>query len=279
MSSINYLTYNDNLISVTQPILLSSNRGLKFGDGIFESMKMQNHELMFSDLHADRIQAAAKFLKFEKYQLLDSYFLRQKTTELSKKNKLNGNSRFRLTVFRSNGGLYTPDTNKYEYILEVMPSTPIYELNAKGLIIDVYSELTKSINKLSQFKTTNALLFVMASIFKKERKLDDVILLNDAGFICESASSNIFVVYKNQIYTPPLSEGCVGGVMRSVVLKLAKENNIDIIEAQINPQILLEAEEVFLTNAALGIRWVMGYGRKRYFNEYSKLLSAKLNQL
>lgn len=279
MSSINYLTYNDNLISVTQPILLSSNRGLKFGDGIFESMKMQNHELMFSDLHADRIQAAAKFLKFEKYQLLDSYFLRQKTTELSKKNKLNGNSRFRLTVFRSNGGLYTPDTNKYEYILEVMPSTPTYELNAKGLIIDVYSELTKSINKLSQFKTTNALLFVMASIFKKERKLDDVILLNDAGFICESASSNIFVVYKNQIYTPPLSEGCVGGVMRSVVLKLAKENNIDIIEAQINPQILLEAEEVFLTNAALGIRWVMGYGRKRYFNEYSKLLSAKLNQL
>ncbi|MEE1883823.1 aminotransferase class IV [Pedobacter flavus] len=279
MSSINYLTYNDNLISVTQPILLSSNRGLKFGDGIFESMKMQNHELMFSDLHADRIQAAAKFLKFEKYQLLDSYFLKQKTTELSKKNKLNGNSRFRLTVFRSNGGLYTPDTNRYEYILEVMPSTPTYELNTKGLIIDVYSELTKSINKLSQFKTTNALLFVMASIFKKERKLDDVILLNDAGFICESASSNIFVVYKNQIYTPPLSEGCVGGVMRSVVLKLAKENNIDIIEAQINPQILLEAEEVFLTNAALGIRWVMGYGRKRYFNEYSKLLSAKLNQL
>ncbi len=279
MSTVNYLIYNDIFFNTSDPLLSANNRGLKYGDGIFESMRMQNNQLMFAELHAERVQAGAKFLKFDKFQLLDSYFLRQKTAELAKKNKLNGNGRFRLSVFRTEGGLYTPDSNRYEYILESIPAKPGYELNSKGLIVDVYTDITKPINRLSNYKTLNALLFVMAGLFKKERRLDDAIILNNSGFICESSSSNIFVVYNNQVYTPPLSEGCIAGVMRNVTIKIAKENNIEIIEAQINPQILIEADEVFLTNAAYGIRWVMGYGKKRYFNEMSKLLSAKLNQL
>ncbi|EDM34275.1 hypothetical protein PBAL39_12443 [Pedobacter sp. BAL39] len=103
--------------------------------------------------------------------------------------------------------------------------------------------------------------------------------MNQHGFLCESISSNIFVVYDQQIYTPALSEGCIAGVMRNVVMGMAKSNGIPMVEAQINPEVLNEAEEVFITNATGGIRWVMGYGRKRYFNEISKDLSARLNQL
>jgi len=221
-----------------------------------------------------------KALKMEGYALLDEYFLRQKTAELLKKNRFNGNVRFRLTVYRDGEGLYTPQSNKVGYLLEgIQLDQSIYELNQKGLIIDVYDELTKPINKLSNYKTSNALLYVMAGLYQKQHRLDEAILLNQQGFLCESTSSNLFVVYQKQIYTPALSEGCVAGVMRSIVLQLAKTHNFPLIEAQINPEILNEAEEVFVTNASTGIRWVMGYGRKRYFNEVAKMLSAKLNAL
>ncbi len=275
-----YILFNDQFYESDAPLLQAQNRGFKFGDGLFESMRMCGGKLKFPELHADRLHAGMKTLKMDGYTLLDEYFLKQKATELAKKNKINGNARLRLTIYRNGEGLYTPQSNKVGYLLEAsaLPNAE-YELNAKGLIIDVYDEIPKPINKLSNYKTTNALLYVMAGLYQKRYSLDEALLLNQNGFLCESTSSNVFVVYQGQIYTPALSEGCVAGVMRNVVMKLAKQHQLPLIEAQINPQILNEAEEVFVTNAVSGIRWVMGYGRKRYFNEVAKALSAKLNFL
>lgn len=275
-----YILFNDQFYESDAPLLQAQNRGFKFGDGLFESMRMCNGKLKFPELHADRLHAGMKALKMDGYTLLDDYFLKQKAAELAKKNKINGNARLRLTIYRNGEGLYTPQSNKVGYLLEAsaLPNAE-YELNTKGLIIDVYDEIPKPINKLSNYKTTNALLYVMAGLYQKRHSLDEALLLNQNGFLCESTSSNVFVVYQGQIYTPALSEGCVAGVMRNVVMKLAKQHQLPLIEAQINPQILNEAEEVFVTNAVSGIRWVMGYGRKRYFNEVAKALSAKLNLL
>ena len=272
-----YILFNDQFLLQENAVLKASNRGFKFGDGLFESMLIYNGKLQFSALHADRIKAAMKALKMEGFNLLDEYFLKQKTADLVRKNKMQGAVRMRLTIYRDGEGLYAPETNKVGYLLEAkqMDTNP-YEFNKKGLIIDVYDEITKPINKISNYKTTNALAFVMAAIFQKQRRLDDVFLLNQNGFLCESTGSNLFVVYQNKIYTPALSEGCVAGVMRNAVTQLAKQHDVPLIEAQINPQILVEADEVFVTNAVTGIRWVMGYGRKRYFNEVARALSAKL---
>lgn len=276
----NYVLFNDEFFEKETPILKVGNRAFKFGDGMFESMRMANGKLQFPELHADRIKATMKALKMDGYNLLDEYFLKTKTSELARKNKIHANGRFRLSIYRDGEGLYTPETNKVGYLLEVKPlETPTYELNKKGLIVDVYDEITKPINKLSNFKTSNSLPFVMAALYQKQHRLDEVLLLNQNGFLCESTSSNLFVVYQNQIYTPALSEGCVGGVMRNVIMRLAKQHQLPLIEAQINPQILNEAEEVFLTNAIGGVRWVMGYGRKRYFNEVSRAFSNWLNHL
>jgi len=275
-----YILHNDELVSVNHPILGVKNRAFRYGDGLFESMRMCNGKLKFPELHADRLTAGMRALKMDGSNLMDEYFLKQKTAELSKKNRLKDNARFRLSVYREGDGLYTPESNKFGYVLEATAmADSTYELNRKGLIIDVYDEITKPVNKLSNFKTTNSLLFVMAGLYKKQHRLDEAFLLNQHGFLCESISSNIFVVYDQQIYTPALSEGCIAGVMRNVVMGMAKSNGIPMVEAQINPEVLNEAEEVFITNATGGIRWVMGYGRKRYFNEISKDLSARLNQL
>lgn len=275
-----YILHNDEFVIINHPILTASNRGFKYGDGLFETMRMCNGKLKFAELHADRLNAGMKALKIDGGTLLDDYFLKQKTAELCKKNKLKDNVRFRLSVYRAGDGLYTPNSNKFGYVLESSAlEEGNYELNKKGLIIDVFDELTKPVNSLSNYKTSNSLLYVMAGLYKKQQRLDDAFILNDKGFLCESISSNIFVVYDKKIYTPALSEGCVAGVMRNVVMSMSRAHDIDVIEAQINPEILKAAEEVFITNAISGIRWVMGYGRKRYFNEVTKLLSAKLNTI
>lgn len=275
-----YILHNDEFFSVNQPVITAHNRSFRYGDGLFETMRMSNGKLKFPELHADRLRAGMNALKIEGSALLDEYFLKQKTAELCKKNKLKDNVKFRLSVYRAGEGLYTPETNKYGYLIEASPlNESQYEFNRKGLIVDVFDEITKPVNLLSNFKTSSSLLYVMAGLFKKQHKLDEAILLNQQGFICESISSNIFVVYDKQIYTPALSEGCVSGVMRKVVMQLAKVNGISIVEAQLNPEVLRQADEVFITNALGGIRWVMGYGRKRYFNEVAKNLSALLNQI
>lgn len=277
---LQYILHNDEFFTSTHPVLAASNRSFRYGDGLFETIRMNNGKLQFPEYHVDRLKAGMKALKIEGSVLLDEYFLKQKTAELCKKNKLKDNVKFRLSVYRGGEGLYTPEINKYGYVLEATPmDSNQYEINKKGLIVDVYNELTKPVNVLSNCKTSSSLLYVMAGLYKKQQKLDETIILNQHGFICETISSNIFVVYDKQIYTPALSEGCIAGVMRKVVMQLANANNISIIEAQLNPEVLRQAEEVFITNAVGGIRWVMGYGRKRYFNEISKNMSALLNQL
>ena len=275
-----FINFNESIISSDHQIFSVNNRGFRYGDGLFESMRYMNGQLKFPDLHIDRVLEGMKVLKLENSFYLDSWLLREKVDELARRNKIGPNARFRLTVFRDSGGLYSPDSNKMAYVLESQSlDDSQYTFNNKGLIIDVYDELTKPVNILSNLKTCNSLIYVLAGIFKNQNALDEVMILNQHGFLCESISSNVFVVYDRKLYTPSLNEGCIGGVMRQVVMRLANENGIELVEAQINPDILNEADEIFITNAAKGIQWVMGYNKKRYFNEMSKFLSEKLNQL
>ncbi|WP_367186263.1 aminotransferase class IV [Mucilaginibacter sp.] len=260
-------------------LLTIANRAFKYGDGLFESMRLMKGKLKFPELHAERLQKGMKALKIDGYSQADSWFLKEKVEELARRNKIK-HGRLRLTVYRDAEGLYAPTQNKMAYCLEIQPvDEPRYFLNERGLIMDVYTELPKPLNWLSNIKTCNSLIYVMAGIYKQQNKLDDVFLLNQNRFLCEANSSNIFVWYQNHLYTPALSEGCVEGVMRRVVIQLALDNNIPVTEAQINPEILNEADEVFLTNATKGIQWVMGYGVKRYFNRISKALMDELNKL
>ena len=274
------INFNGQIVPSDQQVLSVNNRGFRYGDGLFESMRYMNGAIKFPELHIDRIQKGMKVLKLDNNSHIDSWFLREKVEELVRRNKIGNDARVKLTVFRDADGLYTPDSNKTGYVLESQAlNDSQYTLNPKGLIIDVFDELTKPINILANLKTCNSLVYVLAGVYKNQHALDEVMILNQNGFLCESISSNVFVVYDRKLYTPALNEGCIGGVMRQVVMRLAKENNIELVEAQVNPEILNEADEVFVTNATKGIQWVMGYNNKRYFNEVAKFLSEKLNKL
>ena len=278
--SVDYINFNGSILPADQLIFKANNRGFRYGDGLFESMRYMKGKLKFPEMHIDRVQKGMKLLRFDNCSLIDAWFLREKVEELVRRNRTGADARIRLTIFRDSEGLYSPVSNKFGYVLEIQKlDESQYVLNKKGLIIDVYDEIPKPVNALSNLKTCNAMIYVLAGIYKNQNALDEVLILNHHGFLCESMSSNVFVVYDRKLYTPALNEGCIAGVMRQVVMRLAKENDIELVEAQINPDILNEADEVFLTNAAKGIQWVMGYNNKRYFNEVSRFLSEKLNLL
>jgi len=274
-----FINFNGEILPANSRLVSAGNRAFRYGDGLFESMRMMKGQLKFPDLHADRLQRGMKALKIDGYSQMDSWFLKEKTDDLARRNKAK-HARFRLMVFRDAEGLYTPTQNKNGWCLELQPlDEPRYFLNERGLLMDIYPDLKKPTGYLSNIKSCNSLLYIMAGIYKAQNKLDDVFLLNHDGFLCEAGSSNVFVSYQNHLYTPALSEGCVEGVMRRVIIELARKNNILVTEAQINPDILYEADEVFLTNATRGIQTVMGFGVRRYFNQMSKLLIEELNKL
>ena len=272
------INFNGEILTADTKLVTASNRAFRYGDGLFESMRLMKGKVKYVDLHADRLQKGMKALKIDGYSQMDAWFLSEITEDLAKRSKLK-HARLRLTVYRDAEGLYTPTQNKMGWCLEIQPlEEPRYFLNTKGLIMDIFPDLPKPTNYLSNIKSCNSLVYVMAALYKVQNKLDDVFLLNQNGNLCEAGSSNVFVLYNKHLYTPALSEGCVEGVMRQVVIKLAADLHIPLTEAQINPEILYEADEVFLTNATRGIQSVMGFGVRRYFNETGKLLLDELNK-
>lgn len=280
MNQARFLDFNGEIFHSEEAILKASNRNFRYGDGVFESMRWENGTVSLLNFHAERLQKSMELLKMEGGKRFSESFLQDKIESLLRRNSLRDQAcRVRLSVFRDGEGLYTPSTHESAYLLEVATLDKVSNVhNQAGLIIDVFTDHKKSANALANIKSANALLYVLASIYRKKHALDDVLLINEQGFLVESANSNIFIWYRNQLYTPALSEGCVDGVMRRSIIEFAAANDIEIIEAQINTQILNEAEEIFLTNAVHGMQCVLGYQKKRYFHKLSKELWRKYLQ-
>ncbi|WP_028298479.1 aminotransferase class IV [Olivibacter sitiensis] len=266
-----YININGQIIGAKEPAVSISNRSFRFGDGVFETMRFKAGQIHFLPYHLERLAKGMQLLQLENPSLLNTQFIQDRVAQLFAKNKLTGSARVRLQVYREGGGLYSPETNEAGFVLEVSQlGQEDYTLNKTGLLIDIFHAHKKHVDALSNLKTNNALLYVLAGAQRKKAGLDDILILNQEDFLCEALSSNIFIYFDRKLYTPAMSEGCVAGVMRRVVIDVCQKLDMEVIEAQINPLILHEADELFLTNAVNGIHWVMGYNRKRYFNHIAQ---------
>lgn len=274
---IHYINYNGTVVPGDMAILGADNRGFRYGDGIFETMLYRDGEIRFLGLHIARLQRSMQKIQLQKISKFDTYFVKSAVEELIRKNKMVGQKvRVRLIVFREGDGLYTPLSNEPAFVLQVQRYEEPQIDKKIGLIVDIFSEYKKPFSDLSELKSNNALIYVLAGLHKKKNNLDDVLILNQESFLCEALTSNIFVHYEKTLYTPALNQACIDGVMRRVVMDIAVAEGIPVIEAQISPEIMKEADEIFCTNAVQGIQWVMGYKQKRYFNRISRILQERL---
>ena len=274
------VNYNGQIYPVSQLPLTFENRAFKYGDAIFETIKCNGHYPLHFSLHYKRLSKALLSLKMDISSLPREEHLQQDIVKLLQKKKHYGASRVRIQVFRDGQGLYTPETNRVNYLIESseLASVP-YVLNKKGLLTDVYNEMQKSYSPVSFFKNANSLHYVLAAIYKKENKLDDCFLINQDNKMIEASSSNLFWVKEGVIYTPSVFTGCVDGIMRTVVIDVLKRSGLAmLVETQgITGDELIGADEVFITNAIQGIQWVVGFKEKRYFSQLTREIVKLVN--
>jgi len=272
-----YFNYNGRFFADDETVLSKDDRSYRYGDGLFETMKLINGNILLEDYHFERLFLGLEVLKFNAPALFTIQKIEKEIRELSKKNECERSARIRLSVSRGNRGLYDCD-NKFSYLIECWPLEQ-KALNENGLTIDIFPDARKSIDVFSNLKSANYLPYVMAAIWAKENKLNDALILNQHDRICDSTIANVFWVKDNNIFTPPLNEGCVAGVMRKKILELTTRNSDHLIqEAVLTQEILLQADEVFLTNAITGIRWVKECRGKAYKNTLNSKIFTALDQ-
>lgn len=275
---MNYISLNGHIHFEKDLLFGIQNRSFRYGDGLFESMRMIDGKICFFPLHMERLFKGMHALKLQVHSSFNEELVASEIYALARKNKIYKDARIRFSVFRNDGGLYAPDKNSFSYLIEMHAlDTDGYTWSKKGLIIDVYKDVRKDFSALSHLKTANSLAYVLAGVHKNEKDVDECLILNSHGNLVEAISSNLFLISKEHIYTPALTEGCIDGVMRKVVIGLARRNKIAVSETSIDPALIESADEIFLTNAASGIRWIVGYKNKRYFSRLSKYLFDQLS--
>ncbi|MBN2347954.1 MAG: aminotransferase class IV [Bacteroidales bacterium] len=281
MSVKQYILFDGNFIPADSPSLPVTNRIFYYGDGLYELIHANGTEPQFLSEHLSRLSTGMNVLSMNIPGNFVEEFFRNWIIKLLNKNRLFQGVQVRLTVFRKASEEITQSQNEVSWIMESKPlEYDHYHLNSRGLTIDIFSEIIKPVNVLSNIKSVNALLYVLAERYKTNQSLDECILLNQKGRIIESTASNIFIVKAFTAYTPAIAEGCVAGTMRHTIISLLKKLGYVVKhDCSLTIQDLELADEIFLTNAITGVRWVLAFRKRRYYNKTSKVLTTALNEL
>lgn len=268
----------DAFVHPDQALLPLGNRGFRYGDGVFETLRILKGKAPLLTRHLARLRFGSTLLGMEMNSEWTDDWFRQKVKELLRQNGIQEGGMLRITLYRENGNFYAPSGNKALLVMEAEPlEEQQFGLNAKGLTVDLFNDVRKPLNPLSNLKTLSGLIYVLAGVFRNAKQIDNAILLNDNYNVAEAMNSNVFLVVNGVLYTPTLEEGCLDGVMRRYVIELAGQLGIRVYETAIKPNDMLRADEVFLTNGLRGIQWVSAYRNKRYFNNTSERLLHYLN--
>ncbi len=267
---------NNQVVDSHQPYFPPSFRGYRYGDGFFESMRFDNGRVLHLLLHAERIRKSALLLKLNLPSGWDEIAWETQIATLCQKSGFN-QARIRLSFIRDTDGFYTPDNNEVCVITEILEEEKSgYPWLEKGLSVGTYKEMSKNSNYTSSLKTCSSLLYTMAGIYAKERGLDECLIFNEYGRPCEGVSTNVFIVANEFVITPPISEYCIDGIMRKVVMQLAVGYGYSVQERPITEVELSAADEIFFTTATRGILWTANYQGKPMKNSVSKVLYDQL---
>ena len=236
------------------------NGAFRYGYGLFETMLVQNGAIRLQQYHWDRLFAGLKQLYFETPAHMNGDWLENEVLKTVKKNSLEQLCRVRLQLFATGGGLFGLESNQPGMVIECFPlDENQLQLNENGLVAGIATALSKSMDSLSNLKSCNALIYAIAARQAKAKKWNDALISNTSGNIIESAIANLFWIKNSTIYTPPLADGCVSGVMRRHIME-----QVSVQEKSLSAEALRDADEVFLTNAIKKIRWVGDIADSRY---------------
>jgi len=239
-----------------------------YGDGFFETFIVYKGEWLFFSYHAERIIATITFLRLK----LSVPLKQVKESVLNAASSLDQDCvRVRIDFVRSDGGKYTPQNNEAVLTISLEPVKMKHLVSDQSRKVDVGSTLLPT-GEFGNYKTIGKHMQVIAALEAKDRGLDDLVLLNADGRLCETISGNLFLVRGNEVYTPSLSSGCLNGVIRKVLL--TELDNVRTLNLTLSD--LKNADALFATNSVYGVIPLSYKGSSE--NEQSKQIRDWLSQ-
>lgn len=269
------VNYNGQLVDGSAELL---NRGLLYGDGVFETMKVKSGRVLFLEDHYFRLMAAMRVCRMEIPMHFTMEYLDEQIALLLEAHGLD-NARVRLTIYRTGRGYYTPLDQGVSFVMTASELAPAYDLHTDAFQVDLYKDFFVPAQLLSTIKTTNRMVNVLAGVFASENGLDSCLMMNEKRNIVEAIEGNVFLVSGRKLTTPPLSEGCLNGIMRKQILSMARNAGMEVNEVPVSPFELQQADEMFITNVIRGIRPVSLYRKKEYTSEIAQQLAKELQNL
>lgn len=261
-----FCNINGKTLPVSEAIIPVDNGAFRYGYGLFETMLVADGEIRLTRFHWERLLAGARQLYFEMPTLMTAEWLEAEVLRTVKKNHAEQLCRVRLQLYAGGGGLYSSESRQPGFIIECFPlEADNMGLNDNGIVAGIADGVRKSVDVLSNLKCCNALIYAVAARQAKAQRWNDALICNTDDNIIESTIANIFWIKDDVVYTPPLADGCVAGVMRRHITE-----KIPVVEKSLNRKELLIADEVFLSNAIKKIRWVGAIGDKTYGNQKIK---------
>ena len=225
--------------------ILTRNRAFLYGDAVFETVKIMDSKVLFLEDHYFRLMSSMRVIRMEIPMNFTMEYLEEQILTLAKSKNL---------------------------------AISFYSIDKKDYVVDLYTDFYVSRQLLSSIKTTNKIINITASIFANENGLDNCLLLNDSKSVIEALQGNLFMLKGNTLITPPVSEGCLNGVMRKQILTLARKiKNLEVVEEVISPFDLQKADELFITNVIKGIQPITKYRKKEFTTDLASKLVRNLN--
>lgn len=274
------INYNGKMIAQEDASLSIDNRGYHYGDSLFETLRVVHGKLMFWEDHYFRLMASMRILRMEIPMSFSPEFLEEEILSCVKENGLEDQSvRVKINVHRLPGGLYLPKQREIGYMISTsLLDTPFYISDEAAYEVELYKDHYVASGLLSTLKTNNRIVNVLGSIYAEENDYDNCLLLNEKKSVLEALNGNIFLVKGNSIKTPPLSDGCLNGIVRKNLISIiGKIDDFDLKEESISPFELQKADELFVTNSIVGIQSITKYRKKMYNFATANNLRAKLN--
>ncbi len=272
------INFNGNIVS-TETNLLQDNRAFLFGDSVFETLKIVDNKILFLEDHYFRLMSSMRIVRMEIPMNFTLEFIENEILSLAKANNCVDSARVRFTVYRNSGGYYLPETNEISYLINAKPlENKLYSFDNSDYEVDLFKDFYVTKQLLSSIKSTNKMVNITGSIFAKENGLNNCLLMNDSKNVIEALNGNLFMLIDNKLITPPISEGCLNGIMRKQILELAKKiENLEVVEEIISPFDLQKADELFVTNVIKGVQPITKYRKKSFENKLSNKLLILLN--
>lgn len=256
-----------------------ANRSFLYGDGVFETLKIANNKILFWEDHYFRLMASLRIVRMDIPMSFTMEYIEEQILVLVRAMNIQESARVRFTAYRNSEGFYLPHNNSISFVIQATKLDNLkYNYDPIQFEVDLYKDFIVPKQLLSTLKTTNKITNVTASIFAKENQLDTTLLLNENKNVIEAANGNLFMVMENKLITPPISEGCLNGVMRKQIIALAKQmDSITVLESPISPFDLQKADELFITNCIIGIQPITKYRKKEFEVRVARQLIEKLN--